>query len=67
VIGMMRTAALECALLKIRVNTVNPAPIETRMMRSMADREDSRRLIQVHPARSNLIQIWRDQAGLGGI
>src|SRR6266850_5509906 len=30
VIGMMRTAALECAPLKIRVNTVNPAPIETR-------------------------------------
>jgi NAD(P)-dependent dehydrogenase (short-subunit alcohol dehydrogenase family) len=37
VIGMMRTAALECAPLKIRVNTVNPAPIETRMMRSLED------------------------------
>jgi NAD(P)-dependent dehydrogenase (short-subunit alcohol dehydrogenase family) len=35
VIGMMRTAALECAAHKIRVNTVNPAPIETRMMRSL--------------------------------
>ena len=35
VIGMMRTAALECAALGIRVNTVNPAPIETRMMRSL--------------------------------
>jgi len=35
VIGMMRTAALECAPLGIRVNTVNPAPIETRMMRSL--------------------------------
>lgn len=35
VVGMMRTAALECAPLKIRVNTVNPAPIETRMMRSL--------------------------------
>ena len=37
VIGMMRTAALECAPLKIRVNTVNPAPIETRMMRSIEE------------------------------
>src|SRR5215472_16041266 len=35
VIGMMRTAALECAPLKIRVNTINPAPIESRMMRSI--------------------------------
>ncbi len=37
VIGMMRTAALECAPLKIRVNTINPAPIETRMMRSLEE------------------------------
>jgi NAD(P)-dependent dehydrogenase (short-subunit alcohol dehydrogenase family) len=37
VIGIMRTAALECAPLKIRVNTVNPAPIETRMMRSLEE------------------------------
>jgi NAD(P)-dependent dehydrogenase (short-subunit alcohol dehydrogenase family) len=35
VIGLMRSAALECAPLNIRVNTVNPAPIETRMMRSL--------------------------------
>ena len=32
VIGMMRTAALEGAADRIRVNTVNPAPIDTRMM-----------------------------------
>jgi NAD(P)-dependent dehydrogenase (short-subunit alcohol dehydrogenase family) len=37
VIGIMRTAALECARWNIRVNTVNPAPIETRMMRSLEE------------------------------
>lgn len=37
VIGMMRVAALEGAAHKIRVNTVNPAPIETRMMRSLEE------------------------------
>jgi NAD(P)-dependent dehydrogenase (short-subunit alcohol dehydrogenase family) len=35
VIGLMRVAAMEGAPLNIRVNTVNPAPIETRMMRSL--------------------------------
>ncbi len=37
VIGMMRSAALECAPMNIRVNTVNPSPIETRMMRSLEE------------------------------
>ena len=37
VIGLMRTAALEGAPHSIRVNTVNPAPIETRMMRSIEE------------------------------
>lgn len=35
VIGLMRTAAIEGAPMGIRVNTVNPAPIQTRMMRSL--------------------------------
>ena len=35
VIGLMRTAALEGAEQNIRVNTVNPAPIDTRMMTSI--------------------------------
>lgn len=37
VVGMMRTAALECAPLGIRVNAVNPGPTETRMMRSLEE------------------------------
>jgi NAD(P)-dependent dehydrogenase (short-subunit alcohol dehydrogenase family) len=37
VIGLMRTAALECAPMKIRVNTVNPSPVESRMMRALED------------------------------
>jgi NAD(P)-dependent dehydrogenase (short-subunit alcohol dehydrogenase family) len=47
VIGMMRTAALECAPLKIRVNTVNPAPIETRMMRSLEEQ-----IVPGHPGQA---------------
>jgi NAD(P)-dependent dehydrogenase (short-subunit alcohol dehydrogenase family) len=41
VIGLMRAATLECAPLGIRVNTVNPAPIETRMMRSLEEMRTS--------------------------
>jgi NAD(P)-dependent dehydrogenase (short-subunit alcohol dehydrogenase family) len=37
VIGLMRTATHECAKYSIRVNTVNPGPVETRMMRSIED------------------------------
>ena len=37
VIGLMRAAALECAPFNIRVNTVNPSPVETRMMRSLEE------------------------------
>jgi len=37
VIGLMRTAALEGAPHNIRVNTVNPSPVEGRMMRSIED------------------------------
>ena len=35
VIGLMRSAAKEFARQNIRVNTVNPSPVETRMMRSL--------------------------------
>lgn len=37
VIGLMRTAAVELAKSKIRVNTLNPGPIENRMMRSIEE------------------------------
>lgn len=35
VVGLMRAAAREYAAMGVRVNTVNPAPVETRMMRSL--------------------------------
>jgi NAD(P)-dependent dehydrogenase (short-subunit alcohol dehydrogenase family) len=37
VIGMMKSAAREVAGQNIRVNTVNPSPVETRMMRSLEE------------------------------
>jgi NAD(P)-dependent dehydrogenase (short-subunit alcohol dehydrogenase family) len=38
VIGLMKSAALEGAAHKIRVNTVNPGPIETRMTAAISER-----------------------------
>lgn len=35
VVGMMRNLTLEVAARKIRVNTVNPSPVDNRMMRSL--------------------------------
>ena len=41
VVGLMKSASKECAPLNIRVNTVNPAPVETDMMRIIEDGMDS--------------------------
>lgn len=37
VIGVMRNLAIELAPRKIRVNTINPSPVDNRMMRSLED------------------------------
>jgi NAD(P)-dependent dehydrogenase (short-subunit alcohol dehydrogenase family) len=37
VVGIMRTTAIEAAPLKIRVNSVHPAPVNNRMMRSIEE------------------------------
>ena len=37
VIGLMRSAAIEGAASNIRVNTVNPSPIDTRMIQNLED------------------------------
>ncbi|MEE2984195.1 MAG: SDR family oxidoreductase [Pseudomonadota bacterium] len=37
VVGIMRSAALECAKSGIRVNTINPGPIQTRMIDSIEE------------------------------
>ena len=37
VVGIMRSAAIELASRKIRVNTVNPSPVNNRMMRSIEE------------------------------
>jgi NAD(P)-dependent dehydrogenase (short-subunit alcohol dehydrogenase family) len=36
-IGMMRSAAMEGAPHQIRVNTINPSPVDNRMMRSLEE------------------------------
>ena len=41
VVGLMKSASKECASLNIRVNTVNPAPVDTDMMKILEDGMDS--------------------------
>jgi NAD(P)-dependent dehydrogenase (short-subunit alcohol dehydrogenase family) len=37
VVGLIKSAAKECAEMNIRVNSVNPSPVETKMMRILED------------------------------
>tara|TARA_Y100001970_G_scaffold52273_1_gene66033 strand:- start:3121 stop:3888 length:768 start_codon:yes stop_codon:yes gene_type:complete len=37
VVGLTKSAAKECAEMNIRVNSVNPSPVETKMMRILED------------------------------
>jgi NAD(P)-dependent dehydrogenase (short-subunit alcohol dehydrogenase family) len=59
VIGLMRTASLECAADGIRVNTVNPAPIETRMIRSLEQQFAPEDPEQAREARMKRIPLQR--------
>ena len=57
VVGLARTAAIEGAAYGIRVNSVNPAPIQTRMMGSieqMRAKADSGRQITAEQARERM-------------
>lgn len=53
VVGLMRTAALEGASHGVRVNTVNPAAVETRMMRSI---EAGRSQDQADAIRASIVE-----------
>ena len=59
VIGLMRSAALECAPAKIRVNTVNPSPVETRMMRSLEEGLMPGQAAAVHQLMTSRIPLGR--------
>ncbi|MGR8918437.1 MAG: SDR family NAD(P)-dependent oxidoreductase [Gammaproteobacteria bacterium] len=37
VVGLMKSAALECAPFNVRVNTINPSPIATRMIEALEE------------------------------
>jgi NAD(P)-dependent dehydrogenase (short-subunit alcohol dehydrogenase family) len=59
VIGLMKCAALELAPQNIRVNSVNPGPIETQMMRSIEDGLSPGQGEAVHGALAKAIPLQR--------
>ena len=59
VIGLTRTAAIECGPKNIRVNSVNPGPIESRMMRSIEALASPRTPKAVHDQFAQRIPLGR--------
>ncbi len=59
VIGLTRTAAVELARDKIRVNAICPAPTETRMMRSIERGYDAEDPARVHEALAKQVPLRR--------
>ncbi len=59
VIGLMRSASLDGAPFNIRVNTVNPSPVETRMMRSLEAGMDPANAEVVHERIKESIPLGR--------
>jgi NAD(P)-dependent dehydrogenase (short-subunit alcohol dehydrogenase family) len=59
VVGLMKSAALEGAPHGIRVNTVNPSAVETRMMRSLEEGFMPGRARQIHDSMAASIPLQR--------
>jgi NAD(P)-dependent dehydrogenase (short-subunit alcohol dehydrogenase family) len=59
VIGMMRSAALEYASAGVRINTIHPAPIETRMMDALEQQLAPGAVVQARTAFETAIPMGR--------
>ena len=59
VVGIMRSAAIEAAARKIRVNSVNPSPVNNRMMRSIEEGVSSGNAEQVQQEFEAIIPLKR--------
>jgi len=59
VVGIMRSAAIEAAARKIRVNSVNPSPVNNRMMRSIEEGVSSGHAEQVQQEFEAIIPLKR--------